>query len=227
MSSIGKVDRESMQRKMFGDLEMNLQATVRLTSMNPAPYSVNKVDRRAVFTFDAGREIYELVDPDGRRWVMQTYSQTVDPTLNLTDLPGLASRLSLPSGWRYGAYAHNPADRGHHGPGRVRDPRRSREQLFVAVRALTKVHAMMPVGGVSCSRHAPPQAGGGTPGATRESAPSSGRRIRRRARGRVCQCYGGSRSRDRRRGRPGWSPRRTPAGRRSAAGTAGRRLCSP
>ena len=28
-------------------------------------------------------------------------SQTVDPTLILTDLPGLASRLSLPSGWSY------------------------------------------------------------------------------------------------------------------------------
>ncbi len=32
---------------------------------------------------------------------MQTWSQTVDPTLSLTDLPGLATRLSLPVGWRY------------------------------------------------------------------------------------------------------------------------------
>jgi len=54
-----------------------------------------------VFTFDAGREIYELVDPDGRRWVMQTWSQTVDPALSLSDLPGLASRLSLPDDWTY------------------------------------------------------------------------------------------------------------------------------
>ena len=29
----------------------------------PAPYSVNRVDRRAVFTFDAGRPVFELVDP--------------------------------------------------------------------------------------------------------------------------------------------------------------------
>src|SRR5690348_2528874 len=58
MSSIGKANRESMARKTFGGLEMNRQATVRLDSMNPTPYGVNKVDRKAVFTFDAGREIY-------------------------------------------------------------------------------------------------------------------------------------------------------------------------
>jgi hypothetical protein len=77
------------------------QATVKLASMNPAPYQPNQVDRKALFTFDAGREIYELIDPDGRRWVMQTWSQTVDPTLSLADLAGLAGRLSLPAGWRY------------------------------------------------------------------------------------------------------------------------------
>lgn len=30
--------------------------------MNPAPYTVNKVDRKAVFTFDAGRAVYELAN---------------------------------------------------------------------------------------------------------------------------------------------------------------------
>jgi hypothetical protein len=79
------------------------QATVRLATMNPSPYHLNEVDRKAVFTFDAGREIYELVDPDGRRWVMQTWSQTVDRGLTLADLPGLATRLSLPAGWSYQA----------------------------------------------------------------------------------------------------------------------------
>lgn len=101
MSSIGKRDRETLERKSFGGIEMIRQATVKLASMNPSPYGLNRVDRKAVFTFDAGREIYELVDPDGRRWVMQTWSQTVDPALSLSDLPGLASRLSLPDGWTY------------------------------------------------------------------------------------------------------------------------------
>jgi hypothetical protein len=108
MSSIGKVGRDTLERKTFGGLEMIRQATVQLNSMNPAPYHVNTVDRKALFTFDAGREIYELVDPDGGRWVMQTYSQTVDKTLTLGDLAGLASRLSLPAGWRY--EARTPAE---------------------------------------------------------------------------------------------------------------------
>ena len=103
MSSIGKQGREVQEHKSFGGIEMIRQATVKLASMNPAPYNVNRVDRKAVFVFDAGREIYELVDPEGRRWVMQTWSQTVDSTLGLSDLPGLASRLSLPAGWRYEA----------------------------------------------------------------------------------------------------------------------------
>jgi len=51
------------------------QVTVKVSSMDPAPYNVNRVNRKALFVFDAGREIYELIDPDGRL-VMQTYSQT-------------------------------------------------------------------------------------------------------------------------------------------------------
>jgi hypothetical protein len=72
MSSIGKRNRDTLERKTFGGIEMLRQATVKLASMNPSPYNLNRVDRKAVFMFDAGREIYELVDPDGRRWIMQT-----------------------------------------------------------------------------------------------------------------------------------------------------------
>jgi hypothetical protein len=103
MSGIGKRDRDDLEHKTFGGLEMIRQATVKLSSMNPAPYQPNRVDRKASFTFDAGREIYELIDPDDRHWVMQTWSQTVDPNLSLADLPGLAKRLALPPGWRYEA----------------------------------------------------------------------------------------------------------------------------
>ena len=101
MSHIEKRAGEPQPTKDFGGIEMILQATVALSSNNPAPYSVNKVDRRASFTFDAGRPVFELIDPDGQRWVMQTYSQLVDKSLGLDDLHGLASRLTLPDGWRY------------------------------------------------------------------------------------------------------------------------------
>ena len=101
MSRITKKSGSPQPTASFGGIEMIEQATVQLSSNNPAPYSVNKVDRRAVFTFAAGPSVFELVDADGRRWVMQTYSQVVDSNLTLDDLPGLASRLALPQGWRY------------------------------------------------------------------------------------------------------------------------------
>lgn len=101
MSRIDKVTPEQRETKTFGGIEMIRQATVKLSSMNPAPYSLNAVDRRTVFVFDPGRPVFELVDPDGRRWVMQTWSQIVDKSLTLDELPGLAARLQLPPNWRY------------------------------------------------------------------------------------------------------------------------------
>ena len=101
MSRIGKNAAGPQPTRSFGGIDMIEQATVQLSSSNPQPYSVNKVDRRAVFTFDAGRPVFELVDADGQRWVMQTWSQIVDKGLTLDDLAGLASRLNPPHGWRY------------------------------------------------------------------------------------------------------------------------------
>jgi hypothetical protein len=101
MSGIEKHAAGPQQTATFGGIDMIQQAVVQLSSMNPAPYSVNTVDRKAVFTFDAGRPVFELVDPDGQHWVMQTWSQTIDRNLSRDDLPGLASRLQLPEGWSY------------------------------------------------------------------------------------------------------------------------------
>lgn len=101
MSGITKAPGAPQPTRTFGDLEMIEQATVQMASNNPAPYSVNAVDRKAVFTFGSGRPVFELVDAQDRRWVMQTYSQVVDKNLMLDDLPGLGSRLHLPEGWRY------------------------------------------------------------------------------------------------------------------------------
>ena len=103
MSRIEKDGGTETPRETFGGIEMLQQATVSLSSMNPGPYSVNEVDRKAVFVYDSGTTVFELVDPDGRRWVIQTYSQTVDPGLTLDDLTALGDRLNLPDGWSYRA----------------------------------------------------------------------------------------------------------------------------
>jgi len=101
MNSIEKVTQGPRMIKNFGGIDMLLQATVLLTAMNPAPYTANQVNRHTVFTFDAGEEVYELQDPAFRRWVMQTWSQIVDPELSRADLPQLGERLDLPEGWTY------------------------------------------------------------------------------------------------------------------------------
>jgi hypothetical protein len=77
-------------------------ATVNVGDLgSQGPYTPHAVDRRTVFTYDAGSEVYELVDPAGTHWIMQTWSQVVDPTLAQSDLAALSSRLSLRAGWTY------------------------------------------------------------------------------------------------------------------------------
>ena len=67
------------------------------------PYTPHTVSRQAAFTFAGGRQVYELVDPSGNAWVMQTWSQAEDPTLAEADLARLAPRLTLPAGWTFRA----------------------------------------------------------------------------------------------------------------------------
>jgi hypothetical protein len=87
----------------FGTLEMFLGATVDLGAGLPstAPYTQRPVARDTVFYFDAGSEVYELTDPDGTVYVMQSYSQKFDPTLSADQLAGLGTRLKLPAGWTF------------------------------------------------------------------------------------------------------------------------------
>ncbi|MGC2653055.1 MAG: hypothetical protein WA317_05520 [Mycobacterium sp.] len=101
MNSIEKQSRGPRMTKNFGGIEMLLQATVLLSGMNPEPYTANQVNRHTVFTFDAGEEVYELQDAAYRRWVMQTWSQIVDPDLSRADLNRLGERLNLPDGWTF------------------------------------------------------------------------------------------------------------------------------
>jgi len=101
MNEIEKMAQGPRIVKNFGGIDMLLQAQVLLSAMNPAPYTANQVHRHTVFTFNAGEEVYELHDPALRRWVMQTWSQIVDPNLSRADLARLGDRLNLPEGWNY------------------------------------------------------------------------------------------------------------------------------
>ena len=86
----------------FGGLMTRRIAVVELGSdPRVAPYTENHVDRGAVFFFDAGKPVFELVSPEGTAYIMQAYCIGVDPTLTLDALPTLGERLSPPEGWTY------------------------------------------------------------------------------------------------------------------------------
>ena len=86
----------------FNGLMMRRIATVDLGD-KPAtvPYEERYVNRGAVFFFDAGSVVYELINAQGKAYVMQAYCVGVDPTLNLDNLGDLAARLDLPVGWSF------------------------------------------------------------------------------------------------------------------------------
>jgi hypothetical protein len=104
MDSVVKSDMADVFSKTFGEVEMNRYASV-YVGTSPAdlllPYSPHAVNRKAAFTFNAGTTVYMLHDVDGNTYVMQSWSQQVDPALNEADLLTLADRLQLPEGWTY------------------------------------------------------------------------------------------------------------------------------
>lgn len=86
-----------------GGITMFRAATVEIApdAMSATPYVASSVDRATVFTYDAGSRVYELRAADGERYVMQSWSQQVDPALDEDALAGLGDRLALPEGWSF------------------------------------------------------------------------------------------------------------------------------
>jgi hypothetical protein len=67
-----------------------------------SPYVARSVHRDTTYVFDAGKRVYELLDPAGRAFDMQSFSLQ-HAALTEADLPDLGARLSLPAGWTYRA----------------------------------------------------------------------------------------------------------------------------
>jgi hypothetical protein len=103
MDRIAKPDAAQRPIESFSGLEMREYATVDITELGlgAAPYTEIRVDRAAVFTFDAGSTVYEITSADGESYLMQSWSQQVDPTIDEEALATLGDRLALPDGWSY------------------------------------------------------------------------------------------------------------------------------
>lgn len=79
------------------------RATINLGPLDLAhrPYREIAINVEASYVFKAEKPVFVLQAPDGARYIMQSYSQTIDKSLAYDDLPKLGDRLDLPSGWRY------------------------------------------------------------------------------------------------------------------------------
>ncbi len=103
VDSIEKSGPPSPDVRDFGGILMTRAATLDLgaAGFDPSPYNRRRVARAAMFSFDADSLVYELTDPAGAVYVMQSWCTAVDTGLTEPDLTDLGQRLSLPPGWVY------------------------------------------------------------------------------------------------------------------------------
>jgi hypothetical protein len=86
----------------FGGIMFRRIATLHIGDKPGAgAYHENKVNRGAVFYWDAGKPVFELVNPAGKAYVMQALCVGVDATMSQESLPTLGERLAVPQGWSY------------------------------------------------------------------------------------------------------------------------------
>ncbi|MFO0548679.1 MAG: hypothetical protein U0271_09840 [Polyangiaceae bacterium] len=88
----------------FGDLDMRLAGTLVVplseVSGGEMPYVTRTVARTTSWVYLAGTSVYELRDPGGQVFVMQSYT-TMKAPLTEGDLATLDTQLSLPADWVY------------------------------------------------------------------------------------------------------------------------------
>jgi hypothetical protein len=86
----------------FGGIAMTRAAVLHLGArFDPSPFIGRRVARAAVFSFAAGSPVYELVDPDGVVYVMQSWCTSIDGDLTEAALTTLGDRLEMPDGWAF------------------------------------------------------------------------------------------------------------------------------
>jgi hypothetical protein len=90
--------------RSFHGMRMTKVATIPIETaadLLRTPYTDRTIARSNSWRWKRGRTVFELVAPGGDVYVMQSYSQILDPSLAHSDLPKLGRRLELPDGWRY------------------------------------------------------------------------------------------------------------------------------
>jgi hypothetical protein len=98
ISATGKtIDVDGIRMGERATLEISLAQAL----AGNKPYIPNVIDRETIFSFKAGKPVFELTDPKGQIYIMQSYSRIVNRSQTLNDLETLGSKLKLPKGWRF------------------------------------------------------------------------------------------------------------------------------
>ncbi len=70
--------------------------------MSALPHAPSDIQRESKYLYRKGSQVYLIVLPDGHTWIMQTYTQKVDPTMSQEKLPSLGGMYkNLPAGWKF------------------------------------------------------------------------------------------------------------------------------
>ena len=69
--------------------------------LSQRPYAEHTVARKTTELFKAGLPVFQLLDPDGEVFFMQSYSLQVDPWQTMDALKTLGQKLRFPRGWSF------------------------------------------------------------------------------------------------------------------------------
>lgn len=92
------------EQKVICDLAMREAGVLKLelsdVLTSSKPYTQHQVDRETTWLYKSGKPVYELIDPKGQVFVMQSYSIEKKPQTAAT-LEKLGTELQLPQGWQF------------------------------------------------------------------------------------------------------------------------------
>lgn len=90
--------------RKFQNLDMRkagiLHLSLRETLFGSKPFREHHVERKTTWVYEAGKRVYELIDPEGQVYVMQSFA--LSPRVcHEKDLMNLDTWLKLPKGWQF------------------------------------------------------------------------------------------------------------------------------
>lgn len=94
----------STAKKDFGGIAMRQAGTLQLKVKDKIafgkPYVIHQVARKTIWTFKAGKPVFQLINPGGEVFFMQSYSVQKQPQ-TMEGLAELGKSLKLPAGWKF------------------------------------------------------------------------------------------------------------------------------